>query len=546
MLLSLLLPLLIIIRDQTTIAMASSSSSSTRPPKILLHDAHARPTPAQAFSEMVDYLQSHHPNVGWDVYGDFGMYNNNNNNNNNNNDDADNNDKETSTTSNKDDSRRPRSFLRELERDVAQEMGLADAVFMPSGVMAQSIALLIHQEQQQQQRQVDDNDNDNNIDNLPTQPSSFLCHESSHLILHEQQGYRALLHLNPIVVATQHKATGISIPPMTLADIEETLLTASRTTTTTTGPTSTKCRDNDATIVALLLELPHRELGGKLNSLSELLELKEYCRQREMAFHIDGARIFEASAGLLATPETNNNDDGHDASNDDATTTTTAPTTLAKLMALVQPDSLYISCYKGLGGLSGAFLLGRDAAFCQRARVWLRRFGGNLYTLLPYAVAARMGYEREWKLPQQSQSQSSSSSSSHGLASFADKWQKLVQIVQRLSSEPSIARWLTFDPSVPETNLIHGYLRHVTVEQCDQASRRVQEACGVEIVGSFRPVRHNAAALAQGYKVMFEWTMGRANVQIDDDLHVSSWLEFCRELERIVRAAADSSQATND
>ena len=48
-------------------------------------------------------------------------------------------------------------------------------------------------------------------------------------------------------------------------------------------------------------------------------------------------------------------------------------------------DSVYISFYKGLGSISGAMIMG-EKDFCDEARVWLRRFGGNLYTLLPYCM----------------------------------------------------------------------------------------------------------------------------------------------------------------
>jgi hypothetical protein len=36
-----------------------------------------------------------------------------------------------------------------------------------------------------------------------------------------------------------------------------------------------------------------------------------------------------------------------------------------------------------LGGVTGAMLLGSDA-FCESAAVWRRRFGGTVYTYLPY------------------------------------------------------------------------------------------------------------------------------------------------------------------
>ena len=56
-----------------------------------------------------------------------------------------------------------------------------------------------------------------------------------------------------------------------------------------------------------------------------------------------------------------------------------APHSRAEICALF--DSVYVSAYKGLGGLSGALLVGK-ASFTAQARVWLRRFGGNLYTLV--------------------------------------------------------------------------------------------------------------------------------------------------------------------
>ncbi len=43
--------------------------------------------------------------------------------------------------------------------------------------------------------------------------------------------------------------------------------------------------------------------------------------------------------------------------------------------------------YKVLGGLAGSMLLG-ETSFCASARVWLRRFGGNLFTLAPFASSS--------------------------------------------------------------------------------------------------------------------------------------------------------------
>lgn len=120
-------------------------------------------------------------------------------------------------------------------------------------------------------------------------------------------------------------------------------------------------------ISTLFVELPHRELGGKITPWEDILKMQQLCKNEKIAFYCDGARIFEATTGNQET--------------------------LAKL---AEPfDSLYISFYKGLGGLSGAMLMG-DKEFCREARIWLRRFGGNLYTLLPYAISGWSGYRRYW------------------------------------------------------------------------------------------------------------------------------------------------------
>jgi threonine aldolase len=62
-------------------------------------------------------------------------------------------------------------------------------------------------------------------------------------------------------------------------------------------------------------------------------------------------------------------------------------------------DSVYVSFYKGLGGMAGAALAG-DAALVAEARVWQRRHGGNLVTLHPFVVAAEVALdERLERMP---------------------------------------------------------------------------------------------------------------------------------------------------
>jgi threonine aldolase len=58
---------------------------------------------------------------------------------------------------------------------------------------------------------------------------------------------------------------------------------------------------------------------------------------------------------------------------------------LAEIVALF--DSVYVSLYKGIGGLGGCCLAGEDDLVAQ-ARVWRQRHGGTLFALWPYAASA--------------------------------------------------------------------------------------------------------------------------------------------------------------
>jgi threonine aldolase len=113
---------------------------------------------------------------------------------------------------------------------------------------------------------------------------------------------------------------------------------------------------------AILVELPLREAGCLLPTWDDLVALSEACRTRGIALHFDGARIWE-SQPWFDRP-------------------------LPEIAALA--DSLYVSFYKGLAGLSGAALLG-PADFITEARLWRRRLGGTIYRTTAEAVSALLG-----------------------------------------------------------------------------------------------------------------------------------------------------------
>ena len=201
----------------------------------------------------------------------------------------------------------------ELEAEVAELLGKPAAVFMPSGTMAQQIALRIHAED--------------------VGSATALMHPTAHLLLHEDEGPQRLhgLTLRPV---------GSQVALLSLADLEA-----------VAEPTG-----------SLLLELPQREIGGRLPSWEALVAQTTWARERGMAVHMDGARLWEAAAGY---------DRPH-----------------AEVAALF--DSVYVSFYKGLGAIAGACLVGEDD-LVERAREWRHRHGGMLFALWPYAASALAG-----------------------------------------------------------------------------------------------------------------------------------------------------------
>ena len=212
--------------------------------------------------------------------------------------------------------------IERLERRVSALLGKEDAVFMPSGTMAQPIALRIW------------------CDRRGIRTVAF--HPTCHLELHEEKGYERLHGLHGKLVGDPNRL-------ITLDDLEA-------------------LREP---VAALLLELPQRELGGLLPSWDDLEAQVGWARQRGIALHMDGARLWEAQPFY---------DRPH-----------------AEIAALF--DSIYVSFYKGLGGIAGAALAG-EAAFVDEARVWQRRQGGNLVTLHPFVVAAELALdERLERLP---------------------------------------------------------------------------------------------------------------------------------------------------
>jgi len=137
------------------------------------------------------------------------------------------------------------SLIKDFEQEVATLLGKEEALFLPSGTMAQQVALRIWADR--------------------SHTSGVAFHPTCHLEIHEQKGY-ALLH------GLHGRLVGERTRLLTLDDL----------------------RSVPEPLAALLLELPQREIGGELPSWSDLEAQVRWARERGTKVHMDGARLWES------------------------------------------------------------------------------------------------------------------------------------------------------------------------------------------------------------------------------------------------------------
>ncbi|KQX45649.1 MULTISPECIES: beta-eliminating lyase-related protein [unclassified Streptomyces] len=131
-------------------------------------------------------------------------------------------------------------------------------------------------------------------------------------------------------------------------------------------PAAEEVRDHPEPFGALMLELPLRDAGFVLPTWEELTEVVEAARERDAVVHFDGARLWEC-ATHFGRP-------------------------LAEIAGLA--DSVYVSFYKSLNGMSGAVLVGPEDVM-EEARIWRHRYGGMIFQQYPAALSALRGLDVE-------------------------------------------------------------------------------------------------------------------------------------------------------
>lgn len=167
--------------------------------------------------------------------------------------------------------------------------------------------------------------------------NTIAFHPLCHLRTHEENAFARLHGLFEVVVGS----SASPVAPVSLADLTEI----------------------SEPVGALLLELPQRDIGGYLPTWKELCAQVQWARDRGAAVHLDGARLWEAAPYYASS----------------------ANKSLADISALF--DTVYVSFYKGLGGISGSCVAG-DRDVIDEVSLWRTRHGGRPYMLWPYAASA--------------------------------------------------------------------------------------------------------------------------------------------------------------
>jgi threonine aldolase len=139
-------------------------------------------------------------------------------------------------------------YLSAFESEVAEMFGKPAAVFLPSGIMAQQIALRIWCERS------------NNF--------TVAMHPTAHLEFAEQFSYQFLHGLHRLQFGTPEL---LGNRMLTRKDFQ----------------------GLGRKPGAILLELPYRPLGGQLPEWDELVAIHDWAQENKVPFHLDGARIWQ-------------------------------------------------------------------------------------------------------------------------------------------------------------------------------------------------------------------------------------------------------------
>ncbi len=201
-------------------------------------------------------------------------------------------------------------------------------------------------------------------------------HPLCHLEIREEDGLKELHHIETILLADENR----------VIELEDVM-------------------GMKEDISCLLLELPQREIGGQLPDYKTLEAISKYCGEKGIKLHLDGARLYEVLPYYKKSA--------------------------SEVCELF--DSVYVSFYKGIGGVAGSILAG-DEAFIKESKIWKKRYGGDLISLYPYIISADYYFNRR-----------------------IDKMDQYYEEAKELAELFNKCDFLTIKPLKPVSNMFHVY-----------------------------------------------------------------------------------------
>lgn len=252
-------------------------------------------------------------------------------------------------------------------------------------------------------------------------------HPTSHILRHERSNFQLLNHFHAVQLGDPYR-------PWRLDDLQAL----------------------PEPLAAVQYELPMREIGGQLPDWQALSDIKAYCGAHNIHLHMDGARLWEAASAWGRS--------------------------YAEIARGF--DSVYVSFYKGIGGMGGAMLLG-PKPFIAQARSWMQRQGGNVYRRSPYLVSAAMQFEKR-------------------LAEMPAYFARTQWLYEELKARPL---WRV-NPEEPQSNMLHLYLP-VSADKATEIRNTLARERGIWLFG-------RAVHTALPQQCMLEWYVGDQLLQLPD------------------------------
>ena len=148
--------------------------------------------------------------------------------------------------------------------------------------------------------------------------------------------------------------------------------------------------------------------------------------------------------------------------------------------------------------------------FIANARIWLRRFGGNVFQQYPLVTSCMIGFDKMIENPE---------------FTFSEKRERMKQLINILSKDETITRHVYFVPAVPTCCITHVYVKCESDEKLKKARDEVENETNIKVFNNLRKRRENVPGASY-----WEWNIGNANIVNTDDVVLKGFQALCAKM----------------